>query len=91
MPEVSKPVSNILANVAESRPVFEIVPYSLTHYSLYSVYDIVHYIGNEQHYAEHFSIDVICVSKCAGYLCEADRCPNHVNKPGTREESWRLY
>ena len=28
--------------------VFEIVPYSLTHYSLYSVYDIVNYIENEQ-------------------------------------------
>ena len=28
--------------------VFEIVPYSLTHYSLYRVNDIVNYIGNEQ-------------------------------------------
>ena len=28
--------------------VFEIVPYSLPHYALYSVHDIVHYIGNEQ-------------------------------------------
>ena len=28
--------------------VFEIVPYSVTHYFLYSVHDIVHYIGSEQ-------------------------------------------
>ena len=28
--------------------VFEVVRYTLTHYSLYRVHDIVHYIGNEQ-------------------------------------------
>ena len=36
----------------------EIVPYTLVPYSLYSVHDIVHYIGNRErefgHYAEHF-------------------------------------
>ena len=34
--------------VAHTVAVFETVPYSLTHYSLYSVHDIVHYLGNEQ-------------------------------------------
>ena len=41
-----------------SGAVFEIVPYTLVPYSLYSVHDIVHYIGNRErefgHYAEHF-------------------------------------
>ena len=42
----------------KSIAVFEIVPYTLVPYSLYSVHDIVHYIGNRErefgHYAEHF-------------------------------------
>ena len=38
----------------DTEAVFEIVPYSLTHYSLYSVKDIVHYIGNEQTKILHF-------------------------------------
>ena len=32
----------------QTKAVFKIVPYSLTHYSLYSGYDIVNYIGKEQ-------------------------------------------
>ena len=41
-----------------TQAVFEIVPYTLVPYSLYSVHDIVHYIGNRErefgHYPEHF-------------------------------------
>ena len=39
---------SISLGMSLSRAVFEIVPYSHTHYPLYSVHDIVHYIGNEQ-------------------------------------------
>ena len=46
------------AGVKLTVAAFEIVPYSLPHYSLYSVYDTVNYIGNEQTrtrtHAEHF-------------------------------------
>ena len=62
--------------VAHTVAVFEIVPYPLTHYSLYSVHDIVHYLGNEQTRIRTLRLrflNVICVSKCAGYLCDADR------------------
>ena len=34
--------------VVHTAAVFETVTYSLTHYSLYSVHDIVHYLANEQ-------------------------------------------
>ena len=68
--------------------------HSLTHYSLDSVHDIVHYIGDEQtriRTLRRTFLNVIYVSKCAGYLCGKTYAPHHVNKPGTHDESWRLY
>ena len=35
--------------------VFEIVPYTLVPYSLYSVHDIVHYIGNREREFGHYA------------------------------------
>ena len=64
-------------SITQALAVFEIIPYSLTHYSLYSVHDIVNYIGNEQTRIRTLRwsfLNVICVSKCAGYSCDADGC-----------------
>ena len=54
--------------VSHTLAVFEINPYSLTHYSLYSVYDIVNYIGNDQTRIQTLLwtfLNVICVNICA--------------------------
>ena len=49
MQKTSLPPSLRLSDIEKmTLAVFESVPYSFTHYSLYSVYDIVNYIGNEQ-------------------------------------------
>ena len=38
--------------------VFEIVAYSLTHYFLYSVYDIVNYTGTDENRSVSFNVNL---------------------------------
>ena len=72
---------------------FEIVPYSLTHYSLYSVYDIVHYIEYEQTRIRTLRwtfLNVICVSKWPGIRVKQTNAPTSSKQTGPSRGKLKL-